>query len=93
MEAVVIVPTSHDPIDNISPVPLDAFHVFSSCSLSSPSPECHQLSIVNHYDMFEGTVFDCLDSLGTFRGYDPSFDPYSLYILSRGHYSLPKRLV
>ena len=25
---------------------------------------------------------DCMDSLGTFRGYDPSLDPYSLYLES-----------
>ena len=23
---------------------------------------------------------DCMESLGTFRGYDPSLDPYSLYL-------------
>jgi len=30
--------------------------------------------------MLEGNKIYCMDSLGTFRGYDPSFDPYSLYL-------------
>ena len=30
--------------------------------------------------MLKGDVFDCMDSLGTFRRYDPSLDPYSLYL-------------
>jgi len=38
------------------------------------------MSIVNHHDMIEGNVFDCMQSLDTLRGYDPFLDPYSLYI-------------
>ena len=48
MDVVVTVPTSPDPIDNIFPYPLDAFHVSSLCSLPSPSLSvtiCHLLSI------------------------------------------------
>jgi len=30
--------------------------------------------------MLKGDLFDCVDSLGAFRGYDPSHDPYSLYL-------------
>jgi len=30
--------------------------------------------------MHEGNEIDCMDSLGTFRGCDPSLDPYSLYL-------------
>ena len=30
--------------------------------------------------MPQGDVSDCMESLGTFRGYDPSLDPYSLYL-------------
>ena len=37
---------------------------------------------VDFHDMPPGDVSDCMDSLGTFRGYDPSLDPYSLYLES-----------
>jgi len=30
--------------------------------------------------MLEGIEIDCMDSLGTFRGYDPSLDLYSVYL-------------
>ena len=30
--------------------------------------------------MLEGNQVDYLDTLGTFRGYDPSLDPYHLYL-------------
>jgi len=29
--------------------------------------------------ILEGNVVDCSESLGTFRGYDPSLDRYRLY--------------
>jgi len=32
--------------------------------------------------MLKGHVFDCVESLGTFREYDPSLDPYSFYALN-----------
>ena len=32
----------------------------------------------DYHDMLEGIVVDCLESLGTIRGYDPSIDPYRL---------------
>jgi len=79
-DVVVTNPTSPDPIFNISPDPLDAFHVSSSCSLPSPSPKCHNISLVNHHDVLEGNVDDYVESLGTFRGYNSSLDPYSLYL-------------
>jgi len=37
---------------------------------------------VDFHDMLQGDVFDCIDSLGTFRGYNPSLDAYSLYLES-----------
>jgi len=80
MDVMVIMPTSPDPIDIISPDPLAASHVSSSCSPPSPSPKCYHMSIVKHHVMLEGNVFDCMQSLGTLRGYDPFLDPYSLYI-------------
>jgi len=70
-DVVVTVLTSLDMVDNIPPDILDAFHAFSSCSLPSPSPKCHHMSIVNHHDTLEGNVFDCMKSLGNFKGYDP----------------------
>ena len=30
--------------------------------------------------MIEGNEIDCMDSLGTFKGYDLSLDPYNLYL-------------
>ena len=34
----------------------------------------------NPLDVFKRNVDDCAESLGTFRGYDPFHDPYSLYL-------------
>ena len=51
-----------------------------SSSPSSSSPECHNLSLVEYHVMLQGKEVDCIESLRTFRGYDPSLDPYSLYI-------------
>jgi len=70
VDVVITVPTSFDMVDDISPEPLDAFHASSPYSLPSPSPECHNLSLVACHDMLEGTKIYCMDSLGTFRGYD-----------------------
>jgi len=36
--------------------------------------------LVACHDMLKGDVSDCMDSLGIFREYDPSLDPYSLYL-------------
>jgi len=60
---VVTVPTSLDMVDNISPDPLDASHVSSLCSLPSPFPECHNMSLLNCHDQLEGNVDDCVESL------------------------------
>jgi len=38
------------------------------------------MSLVNHHDMLKENLVDCPESLGTFRGYDPSLDPYRLYL-------------
>ena len=69
-DVVVTVPASPDMVDNISPNPLDAFHGLSSYSLPFPSPECRNISLVNYHEVLEGNVVDCLESLGTLRGYD-----------------------
>jgi len=41
------------------------------------------MPFVDFYDMLQGDVSDYIESLGTFRGYDPSLDPYGLYLESR----------
>jgi len=38
------------------------------------------MSLVACHDMLEENEIDCMDSLGTFRGYDPSLNPYSLFL-------------
>ena len=82
MDVVITVPTSFDMVDDISPNPLDTFHSSPSCSLPFPSLKCHNSSLVACHDVLEGNETDCMDSLGTLRGYDPSLDPYSLYLES-----------
>jgi len=79
LDAEVTITTSPDVVENISPDPLDTLHVSLSGSSPSPSPKCHNLSHVVWHDMLEGNEIDCIDSLGTFRGYGPSPDPYTLY--------------
>ena len=79
-DVVITVPASFDMADDISPGPLDTPHASPLCSLPSSPPECHNMPSVDFHDMLQGYVFDCMDSLGTFRGYDPSLDPYNLYL-------------
>jgi len=79
-DVVVTVLAGPDMVDNISPDPLDRFHAPSSCSLPSLSPKPCNLLLVACYDMLEGHEIDCMNSLGTFKGNDPSLDPYSLYL-------------
>ena len=80
VDVVLTVPASSVMVDNASPDPLDTPHTSPLCSLPSPSPECHNMPYVNFHDMSQGDVSVCMESLGTFRGYDPSLDPYSLYL-------------
>jgi len=67
-------------VDDVHLDPLGTLHASPSCSLSSLSPKRYNLPLVACHDMVKGDVFDCMNSLGTFRGYDPSLDPYSLYL-------------
>ena len=50
------------------------------CSLPSPFLDCYNMSLVNYNDVLGRNVDDCVESLGTFRGYSPSLHPYSLYL-------------
>jgi len=75
VDVVVAKQASPDLVDDISPDPLDIFHAFSSCLLPSFSLECHNMSLVNYQDMLEKSVVHYVECLGTFRWYDPSFDP------------------
>ena len=61
VDAEVIVTTSPNVVENISPDPLDTFHASPSYSLPSPSPECHNLSLVACHDVLEGAEIDCMD--------------------------------
>jgi len=80
VDAVATIPTNPDLANNISPDPLDTFHAFSLGSLLSPSPECRNMSTVDHHGLLNGNVVDCFEFPGTFRGYNPSLDPYNLYL-------------
>ena len=71
---VITVPASSDVVDDVSLDPLDTPYASPLCSLPSPFPEYH--------NMLHGDVFDCIESLGIFRGYNPSLNPYSLYLES-----------
>jgi len=81
-DVMITVPTSSDIIYNISHDPLDTLHASRSCSLPSPSPGCHIMLFVDFHGVLNGKVFDYMDSLGTFRGYNPSLNPYSFYLES-----------
>jgi len=80
MDVMVTVTPSPDLIDHVSPDPLDIFHAFPSCSLSSHLPECCDLSPIDSYVLLERNEVDCFEALGTFRGYNPSLNPYSTYL-------------
>ena len=71
MDVVAAGSTSPDIVDNISPNPLDSFHASPSCSPPSPSSACCDMLLIDSHVMLEGIEVDCLESLGTFRGYDP----------------------
>ena len=75
MDVVTTMPTSFVIVDDVSLDPLDTPHASPLCSLPSPPPECHNMPYVDFHDMPQGDVSDCMDSLRTLRGYDPSLDP------------------
>ena len=79
-DVVVTVLASLDMGDNISTDPLDALHASPLSSLPSPSNVFCNMLFLACQDMLVGYVFDCVDSLGTFRVCDPICDRYSLYL-------------
>jgi len=80
VDIATTMPASSVMVDDVHLDPLGTLHASPSCSLSSLSPKRYNLPLVACHDMVKGDVFDCMNSLGTFRGYDPSLDPYSLYL-------------
>ena len=82
VDVVLTVPTSSVMTDDVPLDPLDTQHASPLCSLPSPSPECRNMPFADFHYMLQGDVSDCIESLGTFRGYDPSLDPYGLYLES-----------
>jgi len=80
VDVEVTVTTNPDLVVNISPDPLDTLHASPLGSPLCPSSECHNLSLVGYHAMLEGKEVDCIEFLGTSRGYDPFLDPYSLYL-------------
>jgi len=82
VDVMITVPASSDIIYNVSHDPLDTLHASHSCSLPSPSPGCHIMPSVDFCGLVNGKVFDCMDSLGTFRRYNPSLDPHSFSLES-----------
>ena len=44
------------------------------------SPKCCDMLLIDSHVILKGNEVDCSESLGTFRGYDPSLDAYSLYL-------------
>jgi len=45
------------------------------------------LIAINYHDVLKGKVYDCIRSLGTFKGYDPPFDPLYDYLVD-----MPKKI-
>ena len=80
VDVIVTISPSPNLVNLVSSNPLNIFHDFSSCSQSSLSLECCDLSLIDSHDVLEGNEVDYSKSTSTFRGYDPSLNPYSLYI-------------
>jgi len=80
MNDMVAEPPSPDLVDHISLDSLDILHASRSCSPPSHSFEYCDMLLINSHVMLEGTEVDYYESSDTFRGYDPSLDPYSLYL-------------
>ena len=82
VDVEITVPASSVMDDDVALDPLNTTHASPLCSLPPPPPDCHNVPFIDFHDMLQGDVSDCMDYLGTFRGYDPSIEPYSLYLES-----------
>ena len=80
MDVVVTLLPSVNLINHVCLDPSNIFHPSPSSSLSFPSPECSDLSAIDSHIVLEGNKVGCFESLGTFRGYDPLLNVYSLYL-------------
>jgi len=80
VDVVVAVSLSPDLVDHVSPDAINIFHASPSCSLPSHSFGCCDLSPIDSHAVPEGNEDDYSESPYTFRGYDPSLNPYSLYL-------------
>ena len=81
MDVVVVEPTTLDVIAHISSDHVDMPYVSRLPSLPSNSAECHDLIAIDYHDALKGKVSDCIRSLGTFKGYNPSLDLFHDYLL------------
>ena len=88
MDVVVVGPTTPDVLAHISPDLVDMPHVSPIPSLPSPFLECHRLTATDYHDVLKGKVSDCMKSLGTFEGYNPSLDLFHDYLVD-----MPRKIV
>jgi len=82
VDVMITLHASSDIIYDVSHDPLDKLHASPSCSLPSSFPGYHIMPSVDFHGVLNGKVYDCTDSLGTFRGYNSPLDPYSFYLES-----------
>jgi len=82
VDVVITVPASSDMVDDVSLDPLDTTHASPLCSVPSLSPKYHNMPSADYHDVLKRKVSGCIESLGTFREYNPSLDAYNLYLES-----------
>ena len=94
MDVEVVGPNRPDIIAHASPNHVDMLHVSPLPSLPSSFLEYHSLTAIDYHDVLKGKVSDCIRSLGTFEGYNPSLDLFHDYLLDipRNFYG-PLRLI
>jgi len=88
VDVEVMGPTSPDVIAHVSPDHVDMLQVSPLPSLPSPFLECHSLAAIDYHDVLKEKVSDCIGSLGTFEGYNPSLDPFHDYLVD-----LPRKIL
>jgi len=80
---VVVELATSDATAYVFPDHVDIPHVSPLPSLPSPSLKCHSLIAIDYHDVLKGRVSNCIRSLGTFKGYNPPFDPFHDYLVDR----------